>query len=152
LGAVALVGGPPLWRHPMSDTGRTNDAGGSLLGRRAVLGLGAVAGAALVTGGFLTLRELTEGEPRSLAAAVDRYFHYLKFEPGTTQRFEEDLARVGGPTALHWGHMDPGTRFLLSTDFFQNGADETRTLRYVAFFDPYVTPCLTPLAIPGEEG
>jgi hypothetical protein len=36
-------------------------------------------------------------------------------------------------------------RFLLSTDFFQNGADEDRPLRYVAYYDPYRSPCYNPL-------
>ena len=35
-------------------------------------------------------------------------------------------------------------RFLLSTDFFQNGADESRLVRYVSFYDPYVSPCWNP--------
>ena len=39
-----------------------------------------------------------------------------------------------------------GSRFLLSTDFFQHGGDESRALRYVAYFDPYRSPCYNPLA------
>ncbi len=36
-------------------------------------------------------------------------------------------------------------RFLLSTDLFPSG-DASRPLRYVAYYDPYVTPCRNPLA------
>ena len=33
------------------------------------------------------------------------------------------------------------TRFLMSTDFFQHGADENRPVRYLAFYDPPTTAC-----------
>lgn len=38
------------------------------------------------------------------------------------------------------------TTFLLSTDFFQEGADVTRPLRYVSYADPYLKGCANPLA------
>ncbi len=34
--------------------------------------------------------------------------------------------------------------FLLSTDFFHNGADEGRVVSYVAFYDPMVAVCRNP--------
>lgn len=34
--------------------------------------------------------------------------------------------------------------YLLSTDFFANGADEQRAVSYVSFYDPYVRPCSNP--------
>jgi hypothetical protein len=34
--------------------------------------------------------------------------------------------------------------FLLSTDFFQNGADERRLVSYVAFYDPNAAVCRNP--------
>ncbi len=37
-------------------------------------------------------------------------------------------------------------RYLRSTDFFLHGADESRVLRYVAFADPYQSPCFNPFA------
>lgn len=36
--------------------------------------------------------------------------------------------------------------YLLSTDFFQNGADERRPVNYISFYDVYVTPCRNPFA------
>ena len=33
------------------------------------------------------------------------------------------------------------SNFLLSTDFFQNGADENKPLNYLGFYDPYKRPC-----------
>jgi hypothetical protein len=45
---------------------------------------------------------------------------------------------------------DVYTGFLLSSDFFQGGADESRRVRYVGFYDPSLTPCINPLATFGE--
>lgn len=39
-------------------------------------------------------------------------------------------------------------RYLMSTDFFEHGADESREIRYVAFYDPALTPCRNFLARP----
>ena len=33
----------------------------------------------------------------------------------------------------------------MSTDFFQNGQDQARALAFVAYYDPYLTPCYNPL-------
>jgi len=35
--------------------------------------------------------------------------------------------------------------FLLSTDFFANGADESRPLAYAQLYDPYRSPCYDPM-------
>ena len=65
--------------------------------------------------------------------------------------FVEDYERVHGPYPTN---KQPGMteykRFLLSTDFFQNGADESRPLRYVRIFDAYASPCYQPLAHFGD--
>jgi hypothetical protein len=60
---------------------------------------------------------------------------YLLGQPGPGEQFwpkEFDEAVV--------------TAFLLSSDFFQNGADETRTVRYLAYYDPYKYACGNPFA------
>jgi hypothetical protein len=36
--------------------------------------------------------------------------------------------------------------YLLSTDFFQNKMDETRTIKYVGLYDPYTRPCAHPFS------
>ncbi len=41
--------------------------------------------------------------------------------------------------------------FLLSTDFFLNGADETKPVRFRQLFHPYVSPCWNPLVQRGES-
>lgn len=36
--------------------------------------------------------------------------------------------------------------FLLSTDFFMNKMDESKKLKYVGFYDPYLRPCQNPFS------
>jgi hypothetical protein len=36
--------------------------------------------------------------------------------------------------------------YLLSTDFFQNKMDQTRTVKYVGLYDPYTRPCSHPFS------
>lgn len=38
-----------------------------------------------------------------------------------------------------------GHRFLLSTDFFLSGADESRPVRFLACYDPHITPVWKPV-------
>lgn len=38
------------------------------------------------------------------------------------------------------------TNFLLSTDFFRKGADDTKPVKYLFYYDPYKAPCQNPLA------
>ena len=42
------------------------------------------------------------------------------------------------------------TTYLLSSDFFSSGADESRTVNYVAFFDP-LRACQNPFARPAVD-
>lgn len=50
--------------------------------------------------------------------------------------------------AIRHGEERIVTQYLLSSDFFQNGADETREVHYYRYYDPTRTsrPCGTPFA------
>jgi hypothetical protein len=50
--------------------------------------------------------------------------------------------------AIRHGEERIVTQYLLSSDFFQNGADETRKVRYYRYYDPTRNPrpCRTPFA------
>jgi Holliday junction resolvasome RuvABC ATP-dependent DNA helicase subunit len=37
-------------------------------------------------------------------------------------------------------------RYLLSTDFFLNKMDESRTIKYTGYYNPYKTPCTNPFS------
>ena len=36
------------------------------------------------------------------------------------------------------------SQFLLSTDFFQEGMNEGRSIKYALYYDPYINPCYNP--------
>lgn len=38
------------------------------------------------------------------------------------------------------------TAYLLSTDFFMNNMDESKTVKYVGLYDPYMRPCAHPFS------
>lgn len=142
-----------------SDSGR----GPGLRRRRFLVLAAALAGGAIVGGGAAArwcrrrfrpwsfgVRRLGElgaayrHARRPLAAAVRAYFAYLQVEADAPERFARDyesaVARYGGSEGMD----QILARFLASTDFFQNGADEARPVRYVALYHPYATPCYTP--------
>ncbi len=82
---------------------------------------------------------------RSLHDAIREHFAYLSIDEQVVDAFARDLTEHQGP----WNpdtSPRPFTRFLASTDFFQQGADETRPLRYVVYYDPYVSACYNPFA------
>lgn len=43
------------------------------------------------------------------------------------------------------------SRFLMSMDFFTHAADENRQLSFVAYYDPYLSPCYNPFLV-SERG
>lgn len=81
----------------------------------------------------------------ALEGRIRSHFDYLDLDPAGVSAFareyETQREKIG-----FLSPPDPEVfqRYLLSTDFFQHGADESRTLRYVAFYDPYVSPCWNP--------
>lgn len=67
----------------------------------------------------------------------------ITFESDAIDHFFADYQK--NHHQLTWPEdLRPATRFLLSTDFFDHGADATRTVKYVAFYDPYLAPCRLP--------
>lgn len=124
--------------------------------RRRFLAFGA--GAAAVGAGAVFLwpglREKASAWADRLAGArrtpeqkLIEHFDYLHIPDDVAQRYVADyranVRDVGRLTELG---SDFYTRFLMSTDFFQNGADESRTLAYVACYGPTISPCYNPLA------
>ncbi len=85
--------------------------------------------------------------PLSPASRIARHFDYLTIDRSCLERFvadwEEHVAPLSRSSALP---SEIFTRFLLSTDFFANGADEAKLVRYRGFADPYLTSCYNPLA------
>lgn len=125
--------------------------------RRKFLAWTAALGAGLV-GGALALFPAARENARSWAARLAHsgsapkakllaHFDYLKISDEVAERYVADYsANVREVGRLSELGLDFYTRFLLSTDFFQHGADESRALEYVAIYGPTITLCYNPLA------
>lgn len=81
----------------------------------------------------------------ALQRAIRQHFNYLTIDDAVIEAFARDLTKHQGPFKLNTSPR-PFTRFLASTDFFQNDGNETRSLHYVSYYDPYVSPCYNPFA------
>lgn len=128
--------------------------------------------------GLAAWRYFSSSDIDAIVAVVQKRLHYLKLEPNGLYSFARDLVKtqivsstklrlldMAGPVyTLLSSHMDKSSiakelnhgeerivsLYLLSSDFFQNGHDETRLVRYVEFYDPFVNiqPCMSPFARP----
>jgi hypothetical protein len=130
--------------------------------------LSAVAGGIAAAGGGVgwTYREhLAQHHNAYIETFIRRNFEYLKLDV-TSKEMRSFIALYRGHcspiyTALVHGCAErlsvrpPGgyerqmdelcTTFLMSTDFFPRGADESLPVRYVTLFHPYLSPCWNPL-------
>ena len=90
-------------------------------------------------------------------ALLLRHTAFLTLAPGTARAFAQEHKRrmIAEYDLATWNaHVDaleqgdarfPLATFLLSTDFFLNGADELKTVRYIGYYDPY-QGCQNPFA------
>ncbi len=79
------------------------------------------------------------------------HFRYLDLDSGGVDQYFADYQRFRGTLSRRAPlPREVFTHYLLSTDFFRYGADESRRVRYVGFYDPYITPCNNPLV--GVDG
>jgi hypothetical protein len=113
------------------------------------------------------------GSPESaIIKVISKQLGYLKLEPAGVRQFAQDLAarKLVSPTRLriidsagplytanamsaynklydgiHHGEERVTTQYLMSSDFFKNGADESREVHYLGYYDP-MTPCNNPFA------
>lgn len=84
-------------------------------------------------------------EAKAVMDAVTGAMSYLTLADGTLEAFAADHLRFLRKTRRYETNDLP-QQFLMSTDFFQNGADEKRAVKYVAYFDPYMSPCYSPFS------
>jgi hypothetical protein len=111
--------------------------------RRRIFVLGGLGAAAAAAFGWRRLRRRrSDLTPEEVERDLRDCFSYLQFDDDVLRAFTRDLARL--PQRLHGD--DIRRRFLLSTDFFLHGEDESRQLGYRAFSDPYLSPCYSPFA------
>ena len=110
----------------------------------------------IATGIFRVRQILNEAEPVAapkrlgLSGAIRANYAYLDIPDTVIDRFVRDFESAHGKGAATGMPITPPVlgQFLMSTDFFPNGADEQRTLNYIAFYSAYVSPCYNPLSRP----
>jgi hypothetical protein len=71
-------------------------------------------------------------------------YHFLSAVAPSFQRFYRSTDKRSRLARLEDTLI---STYLLSSDFFLNGADESRTVNYVAYYDP-LRPCQNPFARP----
>ena len=114
-----------------------------------------------LAGGALAWKAFRRREPRgsAIARVLEDSLGYLQIVEEDRERFARDFAR-GAPMAegrLAERNRWSGARlealeerictsFLMSSDFFRNGADESRPVRYLALYDPPKVGCTNPFA------
>jgi hypothetical protein len=97
------------------------------------------------------------------AAIIHNEYHYLRLDKAGVQKFAEDFLSANPPTANFklkvrgaklFGIKASKSRvgfsisqqYLLSTDFFRNKMDESKIVKYLGLFDPYLRPCANPFS------
>jgi hypothetical protein len=77
---------------------------------------------------------------------IRKHFADLTIDEAGLQRFVRDYEKHVGRVKFYSVSSNGllFSKFLLSTDYYRNGADPKKPVHYVAFFDPYVTPCWNP--------
>jgi hypothetical protein len=137
--------------------------------RRQVL----LGGLAVVAGG-LGLQLAFSSSQSAIIKVIHKRLAYLQLDPEGVRQFAHDLvardiispARLriidaagslytGTPLAsrgalndaVHHGEDRVTSAYLMSSDFFKNGADESRVVSYLGYYDPMVA-CSSPFARP----
>lgn len=116
--------------------------------RNVLIGLASVFGTGVVAASHWTLfgRYTDTGFAQYLRLRC--YYLNLEVSEADYEKFVRLYKKHYGLYEARWspGALEPmAAIFLLSTDFFVNGADESKPVRYKQFFHPYVSPCWNPL-------
>ena len=71
----------------------------------------------------------------AVVESIRRRFRYLRLNEDDIRSFVDHYTSHFGPITGK-DLTDVRVRFLMSTDFFEQGADETREIYYQGFYDP----------------
>lgn len=127
--------------------------------RRAVLLGAAAVGAATASGAALLLRQPEhvrrvidpDASREERAAALGPHLRaalpFLILPDATIDAFVDAWSGFERPPDTPEKLRKVRHTFLLSTSFFQTGADESKPLQFIAYYDPYRTPCYNPLIV-----
>jgi hypothetical protein len=126
--------------------------------RRKFIALSTLAGLAA---GITSFRFITKSFEEAAADLIRKEVPYLKLDEEGLQKFVSDFSKrkdtryrftMRGYSFLGIDSSQSGkvnqlvTAYLLSSDFFSKGMDETRTIKYVGLYDPYLRPCAHPFS------
>jgi hypothetical protein len=91
------------------------------------------------------ISNVLEVGPEPYLSIIRQHLPMLKVEVAEIENFKRAFERNSRPHRAGHGDEDLAKDFLLSTDFFENGEDESVPLRFVSVFNPRLTPCYNPL-------
>jgi len=115
--------------------------------RRDFLVGGVGAGVAVAVGAELSGDPTPSWSEGPLVRYLEDRFSEIRLDPDAVAAFARAHEAAYGAWDPRRAPTWPiGGQFLLSTDFFQTGADERRPAKFLALYDPYVTPCYDPFA------
>ena len=133
---------------------------------------------AAVLGGAVAWRFADANDQSAIAKVLYKKLPYLRLDDDGVRRFAADITAHGIVSsfrlhvidaagglytrhsltpdsrlgrALRHGEDRVVTQYLMSSDFFINGADKRRTVRYLGYYDPMVA-CNNPFARPVDVG
>jgi len=131
-----------------------------------------VSGILLYAGGWWNFKVRKGDISDIVVTLVRKKLDYLQIDEAGLEQFAIDFAGTRAPMfalRLSWmGMFSPlyahtnvldstnavdvfgeevAKLFLLSSDFFWNGSDITREVKYIKFYNPYTRPCANPFAI-----
>jgi hypothetical protein len=131
---------------------------------------------AVVLGGAVAWRYAAGRDQSAIAKVLYKKLPYLRLDEDGVSRFAGDIASKGIVSSFRLHVIDAAdglythhplspdsrlgrlirhgedrvvTQYLMSSDFFINGADKNRTVRYLGYYDPLVA-CNNPFARPPE--
>ncbi len=127
----------------------SQDSTGKVSRRKFIIAGGIVGTAGVIGLSFFTeqLAKLIPAGEVTPAEMILNYYNYLTIDLDGLNRYLVDYENAYGKIDMNNLTEDLFTKFLLSSDFFQNGADESRVVYYQILYDPYLTPCYNPFAI-----
>lgn len=111
--------------------------------------------------GITSFRFISRSFDDAAADLIRDEVPYLKLDEDGVRKFVSDFSKhkdrrykftIRGYSFLGISSKRSGkvnqlvTAYLLSSDFFANGMDESRTIRYVGLYDPYLRPCAHPFS------
>jgi hypothetical protein len=132
----------------------------------------------IATGGLLGVGFARSTDAKTIAAIVYKRLGYLRLDPDGVQRFARDFAarHILSSTRLHiaglfwpvygrlpqewhdrWSNRINYTEdrvvsvYLISSDFFVNGSDQTKIVHYSAYYDAVAHACGNPFRQPVES-